>query len=176
MWAQQEQRSPMRIVSGARSLKSPGNQDRGIGEGWGNFFSKAASKGLPSPFNEAGWICSNVTLHQTFGPQYHILLTESDKVIIWSESWDCNGNSKAPVHVLLAQVISTGESKKFKLNTFMHLGKQRSMKHKHLPSQLPTANLVAATLCATCMWSWNQVPDSGKVFTLWICLLWWISS
>ena len=28
MWAQQEQRSPARIVSGAGSLKSPGNQGR----------------------------------------------------------------------------------------------------------------------------------------------------
>jgi hypothetical protein len=48
MWAQQEQRSPARIVSGARSLKGPGNQGRGIGEGWGpwgSFFCKAASKG-----------------------------------------------------------------------------------------------------------------------------------
>ena len=57
MWAQQEQRSPA-IVSGAGSLKSPGNQGRGIGEGWGSFFSKAALKGLPSPFNAAGWRCS----------------------------------------------------------------------------------------------------------------------
>ena len=59
MWAQQEQRSPARIVSGAGSLKSPGNQGRGIGEGWGSFFSKAVSKGLPSPFNAAGWRCSD---------------------------------------------------------------------------------------------------------------------
>jgi hypothetical protein len=27
-------------------------------EGWGKFFSKAASKGLPRPFNAAGWRCS----------------------------------------------------------------------------------------------------------------------
>jgi hypothetical protein len=58
MWAQQEQISPARIVSGAGSLKSPGNQGRGIGEGWGMFFSEVASKGLPSPFNAAGWRCS----------------------------------------------------------------------------------------------------------------------
>ena len=58
MWAQQEQRSHARIVSGAGSLKSPSNQGRGIGEGWGTFFSKAASKGLPRPFNAAGWRCS----------------------------------------------------------------------------------------------------------------------
>ena len=58
MWAQQEQRSPARIVSGAGSLKSPDNQGLGVGEGWGRFFSKAASKGLPSPFNAAGWRCS----------------------------------------------------------------------------------------------------------------------
>jgi hypothetical protein len=57
MWAQQEQCSPVRIVSGARSLKGPSNQGRGIGEGWGSFFCKAASKGLPSPFNAAGWRC-----------------------------------------------------------------------------------------------------------------------
>jgi hypothetical protein len=58
MWAQQEQRSPARIVSGAGSLKSPGNQGHRIGEGWGRFFSKGALKGLPSPFNAAGWRCS----------------------------------------------------------------------------------------------------------------------
>ena len=58
MWAQQELRSPARIVSEARILKSPGNQGRGIGEEWGRFFSKAASRGLPSPFNAAGWRCS----------------------------------------------------------------------------------------------------------------------
>ena len=61
IWAQQEQHSLARIVSGAGSLKSPGNQGRGIGEGWDIFFSKAASKGLPSPFNAAGgWRCSNL--------------------------------------------------------------------------------------------------------------------
>ena len=60
MWAQQEQRSPTRIVSGAGSLKSPDNQGCGIGEGWGRFFSKAALKGLPSPFNAAGWRCSHI--------------------------------------------------------------------------------------------------------------------
>ena len=64
MWAQQEQRSPVRIVSEAGSLKSPGNQGRGIGEGWDNFFSKAALKGLPSPFNAVQWICSHM---QRFG-------------------------------------------------------------------------------------------------------------
>jgi hypothetical protein len=58
MWAQHEQRSPARIVSGAGSLKSLGNEGHRIGEGWGMFFSKAASKGLPSPFNMAGWRCS----------------------------------------------------------------------------------------------------------------------
>ena len=60
MWVQQEQRSPARIVSGAGSLKSPGNQLEGleIGEGWGIFFYKAASKGLPRPFNMARWRCS----------------------------------------------------------------------------------------------------------------------
>ena len=56
------ERSPARIVSGAGSLKSSGIQGRGIGEGWGTFFSKAASKGLPRPFNAAGWRCSKVTL------------------------------------------------------------------------------------------------------------------
>ena len=50
MWAQQEQRSPARIVSEAGSLKSPGNQGRWIGEGWGMFFSNAALKGLPSVY------------------------------------------------------------------------------------------------------------------------------
>ena len=61
MWAQQEQRSPGRIVSGAGSLKSPGNQGREFGEGWGSFFFKAVSKGLPSPFHAAGWRCSKTT-------------------------------------------------------------------------------------------------------------------
>ena len=46
MWVQQEQRSPGRIVSGARSLKSLGNQGRGFGEGWGNFFLQDRVKGL----------------------------------------------------------------------------------------------------------------------------------
>ena len=58
-----QQRSPARIESGAGSLKSPGSLKSGIGEGWGMFFSKAASKGLPRPFNAAGWRCSKV-----FGP------------------------------------------------------------------------------------------------------------
>ena len=54
MWAQLEQRSPARIVSGAGRLKSPGNQGRRIGEGWDTFFSKAASKGLPRPLTRQG--------------------------------------------------------------------------------------------------------------------------
>ena len=29
-------------------------------EGWGRFFFKAASKGLPRPFNVARWRCSKV--------------------------------------------------------------------------------------------------------------------
>ena len=53
-----KQRSPARIVSGAGNLKSPGSLKSRIGDGWGMFFSKAASKGLPRPFNEAGWRCS----------------------------------------------------------------------------------------------------------------------
>ena len=53
-----EQRSPARIVSGAGSLKSPGSMKSGIGEGRGMLFCKAASKGLPRPFNAAGWRCS----------------------------------------------------------------------------------------------------------------------
>ena len=53
-----EQRLPARIVSGAGSLKSHGSLKSGIGEGWGMFFSKAASKGFPRPFNAAGWRCS----------------------------------------------------------------------------------------------------------------------
>jgi hypothetical protein len=44
MWAQQEQRSPSRIVSGAGSLKSPGKFEEPGQEGWDRFFSKAASK------------------------------------------------------------------------------------------------------------------------------------
>jgi hypothetical protein len=57
MWAQQEQRSPARIVSGAGSLKSPGKFEEPGQEGWGGFFSKDASKGLPRPFDAAGWRC-----------------------------------------------------------------------------------------------------------------------
>ena len=57
-----EQRLPARIVSGAGSLKSPGSLKSGIGEGWGMFFSKATSKGLPRPFNTAGWRCSKRSL------------------------------------------------------------------------------------------------------------------
>ena len=53
-----EQCSPARIVSGKENLKSPGNQGRVYGEGWGMFFSKAESKGLPRPFNAAWWRCS----------------------------------------------------------------------------------------------------------------------
>ena len=72
MWAQQEQRSPTRIVSGARSLKSHGCQGRGIGEGWGIFLSEAASKGLPRPFNSAGWKCSKGPFtHKTESPWPH---------------------------------------------------------------------------------------------------------
>ena len=54
-----DQISPARIVNEAGSLKSPGSLKSGIGEGWGMFFCKAASKGLPRPFNAAGWRCSN---------------------------------------------------------------------------------------------------------------------
>ena len=53
-----EQRSPARIVSGAGSLKCPGSLKSWIGEEWGMFFYKAVSKGLPRPFNAAGWRCS----------------------------------------------------------------------------------------------------------------------
>jgi hypothetical protein len=37
----------------SRKFEEPGQ------EGWGSFFSKAASKGLPRPFNAAEWRCSN---------------------------------------------------------------------------------------------------------------------
>jgi hypothetical protein len=63
MWAQQEQRSPARIVSGAGSLKSPGKFEEPGQEGWGRFFSKAASKGLPRPFDAAGCRCPKASLH-----------------------------------------------------------------------------------------------------------------
>jgi hypothetical protein len=36
----------------SRKFEEPGQ------EGWSIFFSKAASKGLPKPFNAAGWRCS----------------------------------------------------------------------------------------------------------------------
>ena len=69
-----EQCSPARIVSGKESLKSPGNQGRIYGEGWGMFFSKAASKGLPSPFSAAGWRCSKKTW---------LTCVNSHKVRVW---------------------------------------------------------------------------------------------
>ena len=50
--------SPARIASAKENLKSPLHQGRIYGEGWGMIFSKAALKGLPSPFNAAGWRCS----------------------------------------------------------------------------------------------------------------------
>jgi hypothetical protein len=46
MWAHQEQCSPARIVSGAGSLKGPGNQGHGCGERWGSFFLQGRVKGL----------------------------------------------------------------------------------------------------------------------------------
>ena len=49
-----EQCSPARIVSGKEILKSPGNQGRVYGEGWGMFFSKATSKGLQDPLTRQG--------------------------------------------------------------------------------------------------------------------------
>ena len=59
-------------MSGEESLKSPSNQGRIYGEGWGMFFSKAALKCLPRPFNAAGWICSkSIPTHgATNGPLY----------------------------------------------------------------------------------------------------------
>jgi hypothetical protein len=51
MWAQQEQRSPGRIVSGTGSLKNPGKFEESGQERWNKFFSETASKGLPRPFN-----------------------------------------------------------------------------------------------------------------------------
>jgi hypothetical protein len=65
MWAQQEQRSPARIVSGAGSLKSPSKFEKPGQEGWDMFFSKAASKGLPRPFNAAGWRYPYLQVPQT---------------------------------------------------------------------------------------------------------------
>jgi hypothetical protein len=38
----------------SRKFEEPGQ------EGWGRFFSKAASKGLPRPFDAAGWRCPNL--------------------------------------------------------------------------------------------------------------------
>ena len=53
-----EQSSLTRITSGKESLNCPGNQGRIYGKGWGMFFSKAASKGLPSFCNATMWRCS----------------------------------------------------------------------------------------------------------------------
>jgi hypothetical protein len=64
MWAQQEQCSPARIVSEAGSLKSLGKFEEPGQEGWGRFFSKAASKGLPRPFNAVGWRCFKSRHHK----------------------------------------------------------------------------------------------------------------
>ena len=68
-----EQRSPARIVSGAGSLKSPGSLKSGIGEGWGMFFFKATSKGLPRPFNTAGWRCSKYIMLNGEGKDIQLL-------------------------------------------------------------------------------------------------------
>jgi hypothetical protein len=66
MWAQQEQRSPVMIVSGAGSLKNPGKR------GGAKIFYKAASKGLPRPSNTTWWRCSKAGLreirHEAHGP------------------------------------------------------------------------------------------------------------
>jgi len=48
MWAQQEQRSPARIVSGAGSLKSPGKR------GGADFFSKAGQRACQDPLTRQG--------------------------------------------------------------------------------------------------------------------------
>ena len=44
-------------------------------EGWGRFFSKAASKGLPRTFNTVGWRCSNVCVR--------VRETREDMRILW---------------------------------------------------------------------------------------------
>ena len=73
MWAQREQRSPVRIVSGSGSLKGPGNQGRGIGEGWGMFFSlEGRVKGLAKSLlcGRVEMLLCTLTLAQEFGKQY----------------------------------------------------------------------------------------------------------
>jgi hypothetical protein len=51
MWAQQEQRSPARIVSGAGSLKSPGKK------GGADFSPRPRQRACQDPFDAAGWRC-----------------------------------------------------------------------------------------------------------------------
>jgi hypothetical protein len=69
IWAQQEQRSPGRIVSGAGSLKSPSKFEEPGQEGWGRFLCQATSKGLKSPFDAQGWWCPKGHFtHETESP------------------------------------------------------------------------------------------------------------
>jgi hypothetical protein len=75
MWAQQEPRSPSRIVTGAGSLKSPGKR------GGADFFSKAVSKGLPRPFHAAGWRC--YVYYVTFQKaQFSIIISKNERNVL----------------------------------------------------------------------------------------------
>ena len=91
-----EQRSPARIVSGAGSLKRPNILKSGIGEVWSMFFAKTVSKGLPRPFNAAGWRCSKVNVsslaiinYNTIGHPYLPILEARQSVIgeIFGHNW-----------------------------------------------------------------------------------------
>ena len=49
-----EQRSPVRIVSGAGSLKNSGSLKSGIGERWGMFFSRPRQRACQDPSTREG--------------------------------------------------------------------------------------------------------------------------
>jgi hypothetical protein len=54
MWAQQEQRSPARIVSGAGSLKSPDKFEEPGQEGWSKFSPRPHQRACQDPLTRQG--------------------------------------------------------------------------------------------------------------------------
>jgi hypothetical protein len=63
MWAQQEQRSPAMIVSGAGSLKSPGKR------GGAGFSPRPRQRACQDPLTRQG--ANALTLHQFVSPVYN---------------------------------------------------------------------------------------------------------
>ena len=58
MWAQQGATLTCEDSEWSRKFEEPWQFEERDWRGWGMFFCKAASKGLPRPFNAAGWRCS----------------------------------------------------------------------------------------------------------------------